>query len=119
MELLAWSAVESGRCERAAWLLGATRTIWDRIGCALFGIEMLLAQSRSAAVAAREALGDAAYEKSRARGRRWTPRRRSRTRSRTWTCSPNHRSAPGVGERGARRRAGRPRIRERPPGTAA
>ncbi|MEV0322909.1 ATP-binding protein [Streptomyces sp. NPDC050658] len=68
LELLAWSAAESGRGERAAWLLGAAQSIWDRIGCALFGMDILLEEQRTAAAAARAALGDTAYEDLYARG---------------------------------------------------
>lgn len=68
LELLAWSAAESGRCERAAWPLGAARTIRDRIGRSLFGMEILQAEQRTAAATARAALGDTAYEDLHARG---------------------------------------------------
>ncbi|MFP3986542.1 LuxR C-terminal-related transcriptional regulator [Streptomyces sp. E11-3] len=68
MELLAWSAAESGRFERAAWLLGAARTLWDKIGCALFGVEPLQAEQRAAAATARAALGDGIYQRLYARG---------------------------------------------------
>ncbi|TGB08869.1 helix-turn-helix transcriptional regulator [Streptomyces sp. MZ04] len=67
LELLAWSAAESGRCEHAAWLLGAARTIWDRIGCSLCGMEILQAEQWTAAAAARAGLGDTAYEDLHAR----------------------------------------------------
>ncbi|GAA2097117.1 LuxR C-terminal-related transcriptional regulator [Streptomyces albiaxialis] len=68
LELLAWYAEEDGRHERAAALLGAAQAIWDRIGCAMFGAEVLLVDHRAAVAAARAALGDAAYERCHARG---------------------------------------------------
>lgn len=69
MELLAWSAARSGRFERAAWLLGAAEALWSRIGGVhLFNVPALLAEHDTARVAARTALGPAAYEDHHARG---------------------------------------------------
>ncbi|MEU7488844.1 LuxR C-terminal-related transcriptional regulator [Streptomyces sp. NPDC042319] len=69
MELLAWSAARSERCERAAWLLGAAETVWVRIGGAwLFNVPELIAEHDAAVATARTALGSAAYADHHARG---------------------------------------------------
>ncbi|MFG3258848.1 ATP-binding protein [Streptomyces sp. NPDC048172] len=68
LELLAWYAEEEGRHERAAALMGAAQAIWDRLGGALLGAEILLVDHRAAAASARAALGDTAYDRCHARG---------------------------------------------------
>ena len=35
LEVLAWLAADAGRCERAAWLLGAAHSLWERAGTRL------------------------------------------------------------------------------------
>lgn len=68
LEVLAWLAADAGRYQRAAWLLGAAQTLWDRTGGRLSGSAVLTGyHERSAAIAA-DALGAARYAELHAAG---------------------------------------------------
>src|SRR3984957_14117609 len=41
LEVLAWLAADAGRCQRAAWLLGAAQVLWDLTGGRLSGSAVL------------------------------------------------------------------------------
>ena len=57
LEVLAWLAADAGRCQRAAWLLGAAQTLWDRTGGRLSGSSVLDGYHQHAAATAAGALG--------------------------------------------------------------
>ena len=68
LEVLAWLAADAGRCQRAAWLLGAAQALWDPTGGRLSGSAVLIGyHDRSAAIAA-NALGTARYAELHAAG---------------------------------------------------
>jgi predicted ATPase/DNA-binding CsgD family transcriptional regulator len=68
LEVLAWLAADAGRYQRAAWLLGAAQTLWDRTGGRLSGSAVLAGyHDRSAAVAV-NALGSPRYAELHAAG---------------------------------------------------
>ncbi|MGH3291533.1 MAG: helix-turn-helix transcriptional regulator [Trebonia sp.] len=68
IEVLAWLAADAGRCQRAAWLLGAAQGLWDRTGGRLSGSAVLEGyHGRSAALAA-GTLGNAKYAELHAAG---------------------------------------------------
>jgi non-specific serine/threonine protein kinase len=68
LEVLAWLAADSGRCQRAAWLLGAAQTLWDRTGGRLSGSTVLDGYHQHAAATAVAALGDARFTELHAAG---------------------------------------------------
>jgi non-specific serine/threonine protein kinase len=61
LEVLAWLAADAGRCQRAAWLLGAAQTLWDRMGGRLSGSPVLDGYHKQAAAMAASTLGSAKY----------------------------------------------------------
>jgi non-specific serine/threonine protein kinase len=61
LEVLAWLAADAGRCQRAAWLLGAAQTLWDRTGVRLSGSRVLDGYHQHAAATAAGALGEARF----------------------------------------------------------
>jgi len=68
LEVLGWLAADEGRCERAACMLGAAQSLWERTGGRLGGnAAMEEHHSRSAGVAA-AALGVGQYAELHARG---------------------------------------------------
>jgi non-specific serine/threonine protein kinase len=54
-------ALRQQRCERAAWLMGAADTLWDRAGRRLGGTSLMEELHRQAVKAAQEALGEDCY----------------------------------------------------------
>ncbi|MGW8375068.1 LuxR C-terminal-related transcriptional regulator [Streptomyces sp. ODS28] len=117
LELLAWSAAESGRCERAAWLLGAAHTLWEKVGCTLFDMEILVAQQRAAAEAVRAALGSTEYEALHARGAALDTARAVAYAAEDRDVLPEpHRGAAVRGEKGPAARQSRDRAPVRPGG---
>jgi len=69
LDVLGWLAADAGRCQRAAWLLGAAQTRWLRAGGRQSGGKAVMAghHKRSADAAAR-ALGPDWYAELHARG---------------------------------------------------
>jgi hypothetical protein len=66
--VLGWLAADDGRCERAAWLLGAAQALWERAGGRLSGNAVMEeCHARSAFIAGR-ALGAGQYAELHARG---------------------------------------------------
>ena len=61
LEVLAWLAVDAGRCQRAAWLLGAAHALWERTGGRLSGSVVLNGYHKRAAAMAASTLGTAKY----------------------------------------------------------
>jgi len=61
LEVLAWLAADAGRCQRAAWLLGAAQGLWDRTGGRLSGSAVLEGYHRRSAALAAGTLGAAKY----------------------------------------------------------
>ena len=61
LELLAWLAVDAGRCQRAAWLLGAAHALWERTGGRLSGSVVLDGYHKRATAMAVSTLGTARY----------------------------------------------------------
>jgi non-specific serine/threonine protein kinase len=61
LEALAMLALRQERCERAAWLMGAADTLWDRAGRRLGGTSLLEELHRQAVKAAQDALGEDCY----------------------------------------------------------
>jgi non-specific serine/threonine protein kinase len=61
LEVLGWLAADAGRCQRAAWLLGAAQTLWDRTGGRLSGSTVLDGYHEHAVAAATGALGQARF----------------------------------------------------------
>jgi predicted ATPase/DNA-binding CsgD family transcriptional regulator len=68
LEVLAWLAADAGRCQRAAWLLGAAQALWDRTGGRLSGSTVLDGYHQQAAVAAAGTLGKARFTELHAAG---------------------------------------------------
>ena len=66
--MLAWLAADAGRCQRAAWLLGAAQTLWDRTGGRLSGSTVLDGYHQHAAATAAGALGKARFTELHAAG---------------------------------------------------
>jgi predicted ATPase/DNA-binding CsgD family transcriptional regulator len=61
LELFGWLAARSGRPGRAAWLLGAAGTLWDRLGARLGNTASREQQHAATAAAVSDALGPQAY----------------------------------------------------------
>ena len=61
LEVLAWLAVDAGRCQRAAWLLGAAHALWERTGGRLSGSVVLDGYHKRATAMAVSTLGTAKY----------------------------------------------------------
>ena len=68
LEVLAWLAADSGRCQRAAWLLGAAHALWERAGGRLSGSAVLEAYHQRSAATAESRLGTAKYAQLHAAG---------------------------------------------------
>jgi non-specific serine/threonine protein kinase len=68
LEVLAWLAADAGRCQRAAWLLGAAQTLWDRTGGRLSGSSVLDGYHQHAAATAAGALGKERFTELHAAG---------------------------------------------------
>jgi len=68
LEVLGWLASRGARFDQAACLLGAADSLWRRAGSHLSSIAVLGQIRQRAADRAREALGDAGYERALARG---------------------------------------------------
>ncbi|MBZ4015416.1 LuxR C-terminal-related transcriptional regulator [Streptomyces purpurogeneiscleroticus] len=69
-EVLAWDAAEDGRYARAAWVLGVAQGVWRSVGATMFGMRAWLEVHDRAVAAAREGLGDCAYDRLFERGLR-------------------------------------------------
>ena len=63
LELLAMLAAGQGRFSRAAWLLGAADTLWERTGKRLGGTAAIEGLHQRAENTARGGLGDKRYER--------------------------------------------------------
>ncbi|HEY0932614.1 MAG TPA: LuxR C-terminal-related transcriptional regulator [Trebonia sp.] len=61
LEVLAWLAADAGRCQRAAWLLGAAQGQWERTGGRLSGSAVLEGYHQQSAASAAGRLGSARY----------------------------------------------------------
>src|SRR3984957_19109494 len=61
-------AAGAGRCQRAAWLLGAAQVLWDRTGGRLSGSTVLDGHHQRAAANAAAALGEARFAELHAAG---------------------------------------------------
>ena len=68
LEVLGWLAADAGRCQRAAWLLGAAQALWERSGGRLQRSTVLEGYHERAAAAAVTALGTARYAELHAAG---------------------------------------------------
>ena len=68
LEVLAWLAADAGRCQRAAWLLGAAQGLWDRAGGRLSGSAVLEGYHQRSAALAAGTLGAAKYAELHAAG---------------------------------------------------
>jgi predicted ATPase/DNA-binding CsgD family transcriptional regulator len=68
LEVLAWLAADAGRCQRAAWLLGAAQGLWDRTGGRLSGSAVLESYHQRSAALAAGTLGPAKYAELHAAG---------------------------------------------------
>ncbi|HEY3879902.1 MAG TPA: LuxR C-terminal-related transcriptional regulator [Trebonia sp.] len=68
LEVFAWLATDSGRCQRAAWLLGAAQGLWERTGGRLSGSAVLEGHHQRSAATAAETLGAAKYGELHAAG---------------------------------------------------
>ena len=68
LEVLAWLAADAGRCERAAWLLGAAHSLWERAGVRLGNIAIMEHSHQQAVKKAVGALGVPRYEALHATG---------------------------------------------------
>jgi non-specific serine/threonine protein kinase len=68
LEVLAWLAVDAGRCQRAAWLLGAAHALWERTGGRLSGSSVLEGYHQRAAELAASTLGEVKYKELHAAG---------------------------------------------------
>ncbi|OLB82320.1 MAG: hypothetical protein AUI14_00880 [Actinobacteria bacterium 13_2_20CM_2_71_6] len=62
IEALAWTAAAEGLPERAAVLLGAAHRIWPSVGFTMFGSRYFSAPHRACETAARQAIGDRAFD---------------------------------------------------------
>jgi len=70
LETLGWVAAAWQRFDRAAWLLGAADTLWNRAGTRLSGDAQMEAVRQHAVAAATDALGPARYAALYGRGAR-------------------------------------------------
>ena len=61
LEVFAWLAADAGRCQRAAWLLGAAQGLWERTGGRLSGSAVLEGYHQRSAALAEATLGPAKY----------------------------------------------------------
>ena len=68
LDVLGWLAADAGRFERAAWLLGAAQTRWERAGGRLGGNAVMEGHRARSAAAAARALGAGRYAELHARG---------------------------------------------------
>jgi non-specific serine/threonine protein kinase len=68
LEVLAWLAADAGRCQRAAWLLGAAQALWDRTGGRLSGSTVFDGYHQHAAATAAAALGSTRFTELHAAG---------------------------------------------------
>lgn len=68
LEVLAWLAAGAGRCERAAWLLGAAHSLWERTGGRLSNNAIMEQSHQQAVKRAVGALGVPRYETLHAAG---------------------------------------------------
>ena len=68
LEVFAWLAADAGRCQRAAWLLGAAQALWDRTGGRLSGSAALEGYHTRSAATASGTLGAAKYDELHAAG---------------------------------------------------
>jgi len=68
LEVLGWLAADEGRSERAAWMLGAAQSLWERAGGRLGGNAAMEEHHRRSAGAAADALGAGQYAELHARG---------------------------------------------------
>jgi predicted ATPase/DNA-binding CsgD family transcriptional regulator len=68
LEVLGWLAADEGRCERAAWMLGAAQSLWGRTGGRLGGSAVMEVHHRRSAGSAAGALGAGQYAELHARG---------------------------------------------------
>ena len=68
LEVFAWLAADAGRCQRAAWLLGAAQGLWERTGGRLSGSAVLEGHHQRSAATAASALGAARYAELHAAG---------------------------------------------------
>ena len=68
LEVLGWLAADAGRCQRAAWLLGAAQSLWDRTGGRLSGSAVLDGYHQRSAAMAAGTLGPAKYDELHAAG---------------------------------------------------
>jgi len=68
LEVLAWLASDAGRCERAAWLLGAAHSLWERAGTRLGNNAIMEEFHQRAAAKAAGTLGAARYDALHAAG---------------------------------------------------
>jgi predicted ATPase/DNA-binding CsgD family transcriptional regulator len=68
LEVFAWLAGDTGRCQRASWLLGAAQAVWERTGGRLSGSALLEGYHKRAAGIAEGVLGTAKYRELHAAG---------------------------------------------------
>jgi predicted ATPase/DNA-binding CsgD family transcriptional regulator len=68
VEVLAWLAADAGRCQRAAWMLGAAQTLWDRTGGRLSGSTVLDGYHQHAAATAAGTIGQGRFAELHAAG---------------------------------------------------
>ncbi|MGD0701755.1 MAG: LuxR C-terminal-related transcriptional regulator [Trebonia sp.] len=68
LDVLGWLAADAGRCQRAAWLLGAAQTRWQRSGGRQSGTAVMAGYHKRSADAAALALGPDGYAELHARG---------------------------------------------------
>ena len=68
LDVLGWLAADAGRCQRAAWLLGAAQTRWLRAGGRPSGNAVMAGHHQRSADAAARALGLDWYAELHARG---------------------------------------------------
>ena len=70
LDVLGWLAADAGRCQRAAWLLGAAQTRWRRAGGRHDGNLVMAVHHKRSADAAARALGPDWYAELHAQGAR-------------------------------------------------
>jgi len=68
LEVFAWLAADAGRCQRAAWLLGAAQALWERSGGRLSGSAVLEGHHQRCIEAATGTLGGTRYAELHAAG---------------------------------------------------
>jgi predicted ATPase/DNA-binding NarL/FixJ family response regulator len=73
LDVLGWLAADAGRCQRAAWLIGAAQTRWQRSGGRQSGTAVMAGYHRRSADAAALALGPDWYAELHARGASMPP----------------------------------------------